>query len=500
MAADHTIDPKGMICIIGAALVALFMGAMDALIMSASMPTIVADLGGMHLYSWVYSAYFLARAVSLPIFGKMADLFKTKTLFLFSIGLFLASSIAAGVAPTMGFLVAARVFQGIGAGGNFALVYIVLSDVAPPGKRAKTLSLASFIWGIASILGPTLGGVIVSYFSWRWIFFINVPLGILSLSGIGFFLKEIRARKKTVHLDIAGVTALTGFILCLLTIFIAGGRAYGWGSTEIMMLTAATMVFGFGFFVAEKRAKDPILDLEFFKIRGFAFGNGAVFFSSFAIFPLFAYAPLFIQGALGKRPMQVGLAMLSLSLGWSVGSLALGQMLRRSGKKTAAVAGALFMAAAGAATLTFHRETSMSTCFFVFLIMGLGMGFVTLATLLVVQGSLLIEDLGVATTSHQFARTLGGTVGIGICGGVVTSRLEAVTGGLPPGLLSKLGQGTENLFRPEFLALVGGDVKVILQNAVVDGMSVVFWIVLAASFLCLFSGLFLPNRLDTGGS
>jgi MFS family permease len=173
--------------IIGAALLALFLGALDSLVMSAAMPTIITDLGGLHLYAWVYSAYFLARAVSLPVFGKLSDLFATGKLFLFSIGLFVIGSVAAGASPSMGFLVAARVFQGIGAGGIFALVYVVLSDVAPPGARAKTLSLASSVWGISSLIGPTLGGFIVTFFSWRWIFLMNLPLGILSLAGIFFF-------------------------------------------------------------------------------------------------------------------------------------------------------------------------------------------------------------------------------------------------------------------------------------------------------------------------
>ncbi|MCK4986652.1 MAG: MFS transporter, partial [Desulfobacterales bacterium] len=142
---------------------ALFLGALDALIMSAAMPTIVAELGSMHLYSWVYTTYFLARAVSLPIFGKLADLYKTRTLFLVSIGIFLIASVLAGLSSNMIFLIVFRVFQGIGAGGNFALVYIVLSDVSSPQSRGKTLSLASSIWGLASILGPTIGGFIVTY-------------------------------------------------------------------------------------------------------------------------------------------------------------------------------------------------------------------------------------------------------------------------------------------------------------------------------------------------
>ncbi len=500
MTTDQVIDAKRRMWIIGAALLALFLGAMDALIMSAAMPTIVAELGGMSLYAWVYSAYFLARAVALPIFGKLADLFETKKLFLFSIGLFLLSSIAAGSSPSMGFMVASRVFQGIGAGGNFALVYIVLADVAPPGKRAQTISLASSIWGIASVLGPTLGGLIVSYFSWRWIFYINVPLGILSLAGIAFFLIEFREKRRQVHLDFAGVACLSGFILGLLTVFIVGGRELAWSSTELILLVVVTVAFGLGFIISEKRAKDPILDLAFFRNRGFAFGNAAVFLSSFAIFSLFAYAPLFIQGALGKSPMQVGVAMLSLSLGWSIGSLLLGQAMQRLGAKRATLIGALCMAFGCGLTLSFTVNTSMLICFVAFQIVGLGMGFVTLSTLLVVQSCLLREDLGVATATHQLARTLGGTIGIGICGGMVTARLMnrvgALVDELPSILQAQVHENMERLFQPEFLADQTLEVRRVLQETVVDGTAAIFWLVLIATIGCLFCGLFLPHQHD----
>lgn len=500
VAAD--LHPRERNLIIGAALLALFLGALDALVMSAAMPTIVADLGGLQLYSWVYSAYFLARAVSLPIFGKLADLYNTKRLFLFSIGLFLLASVAAGAAPDMQVLVAARIFQGIGAGGNFALVYIVLADIASPANRGRTQSLASSIWGIASVLGPTLGGVIVTYFSWRWIFFINVPLGLLSLAGIGFWLRELRAKRRQVDLDFAGVATLTTTILALLSAFLLGGRTYPWASAPIAGLLLLTVLSGVGFYFVEKRARDPILSIRFFAIRGFSVGNGAVFLSSFAIFSLFAYAPLFIQGALGQSPMQVGAAMLSLSLGWSAGSLFLGQVVHRLGHKAAAVLGAVLLAAGCGLTLGFDAGTGMAACFWVFLLVGLGMGFVTLATLLVVQGSVGLEDLGVATASNQFARTLGGTVGVGISGSFVAAKMSAAaaqweaggTARFSAAVRESLADHSESLLRPEIQALLPPEMRQQLVQAVVDGVGWVFVTVLVASLLCLALCLLLPGR------
>lgn len=481
--------------IICAALIALFLGAMDALVMSAAMPTIVAELGSIHLYAWVYSAYFLARAISLPIVGKLSDIYRTKTIFLVSIAIFLLASLAAGAAPSMIFLVAARVFQGIGAGGIFALVYIVLSDISLPGERGRTLSFASSIWGIASIIGPTLGGFIVTYFSWRWIFFINVPLALLCLVGIGRYLKSEPRRKAVAHLDYGGVISLSGFILCFLTIFIVGGREYAWGSAEILVLSFLSGCFAMFFYFAEKRAVDPVIDLRFFVERNFTCGNIATFFSSFAIFSLFAYAPLYIQGALGKTPMQVGVAMLSLSFGWSMGSLVLGRFVAGAGGKTASVAGSLLLIIAGVMMLFFTIETSIATCLLVFLLVGVGMGFVTLSTLLLVQGSLGSENLGVATSFHQFARTLGGTVGVGISGGIVTTRLinnlEISAVSVPPSVMEKLLDSLENIFRSEFQALLQPETGVVLYSAVAESMVAVYWIVLAASICCLMATILL---------
>ncbi len=504
---DRSLDSKRRLLIILSALMALFLGAMDALIMTAAMPTIVAELGGLHLYSWVYSAYLLARAVSLPVFGKLADLFNNKIIFMVSIGIFLLSSILAGLSPNMTFLIICRVFQGIGAGGNFALVYIVLADISPSDQRAKTMSYASSVWGIASVLGPTMGGFIVTYLSWRWIFFINVPLGLFSLVGIGMFLVEIREKRKEVSLDLPGVLTLSISILGLLTLFLVGGRDFPWLSLQVMSILVLTVVAGIGFIHCEKRAKDPILSLDFFQNRGFALGNICVFFSSFAIFAYFAFAPIFIQGAQGKSPMQVGIAMLSLSLGWSIGSIVLGQVSNRIGEKTAAIFGAVCLVAGCGLSLLFHRETSMAFSFCVFMVVGLGMGFVALSTLVVAQNAVDSENLGVATAAHQFTRTFGGTVGVGICGGLLMSRMTAAIdrmanataiGGLPQSLTGQAQRSFENLLRPEFQALLSEPARESLQLSIAASVQLVFWIALLISLFCLVACLLLPGVRTVG--
>ena len=488
--------------IIIAALLALFLGALDALIISAAMPSIVTDLGGLTLYSWVYSAYFLARAVSLPVFGKLADRYSTRRLFLFSITVFLLASMVAGAAPSMFILIGARAFQGIGSGGIFALVYIVLSDISPPGERGRTLSLASSVWGISSIIGPTLGGVIVTYFSWRWIFFLNVPLALASLFTMGRCLHDPARTLKTVRLDVAGITCLSGFILCFLTIFISGGRDYGWLSGQILGLGALSAIFAVLFIFIEQRAADPVLDLRFFTRPVFALGNGAAFCASFAIFSLFAYVPLFIEGALAKTPMQVGLTMLALSLGWSAGSLVLGRFIDGRGSRQAAVLGGLILVISSMAMLFFNPQTSMVVCFLVFLLAGLGMGFVTLSTLLLVQSDLANVNLGVATSFHQFSRTLGGTIGVGVCGGVVTTgllrNLQESSAMIPPAVMDLLHKSMENLFREEFRHMLNSQSASLISQAVSNAMSILFWIIFGATLLCLVCTVLLHKREPAG--
>jgi EmrB/QacA subfamily drug resistance transporter len=499
-----TLTSSQRLAVIGAALTALFLGALDALIIAAAMPTVIAELGGLELYSWVYSAYFLARAIALPMFGKLADLYQCRRLFLGSIGVFLLASMAAGCAWNMTSLILARVVQGVGAGGIFALVYIILADVALPATRGRTLSTASSVWGIASVLGPTLGGLLVTYGSWRWVFFINVPLGMVSLWGIGKYFTDTRPKKEQVTLDLLGVATLSTAILALLFALLLADRPYAWRSARVVGLLALSLVGLAAFIHTERKAPDPILSIGFFKNRGFATGNAAVFLSSFAIFALFAFAPLFIQGVQGKSPLQVGVAMVSLSLGWSSGSLVLGRFIDRVGYKPCAIAGALGLILGCAMTLTFTAASPLWFSFATFFVIGTGMGFVALATLLVVQSWLDPQDLGVATASNQFARTLGGTVGVGVCGSFIAARFSDLSAairnaGLLDRLPANLAQGglgqVEGLLRPEIQALIPPGLMRMLRETVSQGTRAVFWTVGLAALLCLAACLLIPRRM-----
>jgi EmrB/QacA subfamily drug resistance transporter len=492
---------KDRILVVSAALMALFLGALDTLVMGAAMPTIVADMGGLELYSWVFSVYLLSRAVTLPIFGKLADLYSGKHLFGFAIAIFLAGSLVAGVSTSMVQLIVARVLQGVGAGAAFALVYILLADIAAPEKRGKMMSIASFVWGLASVLGPPMGGFIVNYWSWRWIFFINLPLGCLSFLGIYLYFKETRIKKRRVALDLFGAATLTSTVLSLLTVFLMTGNHYRWLSPPIFGLLAISLAGGVAFYYAEKHAADPILSIDFLGRSGFSSGNAAAFFSSFAIFSLSAFSPLFIQSALGKSPAEMGVAMIPLSLAWSGGALLCGQTAHRVKKRHYAVAGALFMLTGSGLALSGAPSIWLFST--ALALAGVGMGFVSIASLLIVQDSLKTENLGAATASQQFARTLGGTIGVGISGSLLNARFigklseTGLVGNLPPGIGEQIRQNIEQIFRPDIQSLIPVDALKTLQETVGRGVSMVFWASTAASLLCLIFCLLLPRRTGT---
>lgn len=489
--------------IIFATLLSLFLSALDTLVMGAAMPTIVAELGGLHLYSWVFSSYMLSRAVALPVFGKLADLYPNRILYGISVVVFLVGSILAGISRSMAQLTVFRVVQGIGAGGIFALVYIVLADISRPEDRGKMMSQASLVWGIASVLGPTCGGFIVAYFSWRWIFFINIPLGLVSLWGIVEFLKETRDKRSKVVIDYAGICLMTTAILSLLTMFLVAGKDYPWDSPHVIGLFMLAAVSGCGFYAVEKRAVEPLLPIEFFKVPAFSAGNAAVLMSSFSVFSLSAFTPLFVQSAMGRTPVALGVAMLFLSLGWSVGALICGRTVRQGGEKQFALAGSLLLILGCILMVRFSSATTLAACSTALALAGAGMGFVSISTLLIVQNSIGPAHLGVATSSHQFTRTLGGTVGVGVCGSLMTadfsSRLDVLAesfghAGLTAAVSAQIRRNYENFFKPDVQALLSPELRYLLYESLGQGVITVFWIALAAAGACLMLSFLLPGN------
>jgi len=494
------LSPRTKLFVLIAALLAVFLGALDALVIGTAMPTIVADLGGLELYSWVFSGYMLTRTISLPLFGKLSDLYGSKKLFLAAVSIFLLGSAGAGLASNMPQLIATRAIQGFGAGGNFAVAYTVVAEVSPPETRGKMMGLISFVWGVASVLGPILGGFIVTYLAWPWVFYINLPIGGLAMLAILTYFHETRQKKSEASIDYLGSFALSVCILSVLFIFLRASGAASWHSPEIVGLSVVVFLAGLLFYLAEKRAKEPLLPLQFLTIRSFVLANGAAFFSSFAIFSLIAFLPLFIQVSMGKRPAEVGAIMVPLSLGWSAGALFCGQMVSWIGEKRASVGGAMLMLLTTLMTLTFSAATGIVYFSIVTCAIGTGMGFVSVATLLTVQNSLSESDLGLATSSQQFARTLGGTIGIGMSGGVLFYKLhnslvaftQQDSARLSAEMAAEISRNMQKFLRPELQGQFPEAARQAVQQAIAQGVEAVFWLALAVCLVSLIVCAMLP--------
>jgi len=494
---------KSRVLVLIAALLAVFLGALDALIIGAAMPTIISDLGGLELYSWVFSSYMLTRTIALPLFGKLADLYSSKKLFVFAVGTFLMGSLLAGMVDSIPQLVFLRTLQGIGAGVNFALAYIVVSEVSSPAERGRMMGLISFVWGVSSVLGPIAGGFIVTYVTWPWVFYINLPVGGVAIFFILRYFQESRQKKSEASVDYLGGLALTTSILALLFAFLLLGEAHLWYSPVLIALFVLSASAGGLFWYAEKRASEPILPLHFLLTPGFTLPNGAAFCSSFAIFSLLAFLPLFIQGTLGRSAAELGFVMVPLSLGWSAGALVCGLVVNRLGEKVSAVLGAVLMSISIALTLTFHSHTGLFYFSIVVCPIGVGMGFVSVSTLLKVQNSLQETDLGVATSSQQFARTLGGTIGIGFSGALVSHYIDKSISNLmnsplrseiPPDMAAQLSQNLQEFLRPEIVESLSSSAITAIRASIGKGVEAVFWTALLVSFLSIIMCKLMPER------
>jgi Na+/melibiose symporter-like transporter len=331
----------------------------------------------------------------------------------------------------------------------------------------------------------------------------NLPLGLLALAGVALYLSDSGEKKQKTSIDVLGALSLTIAVTALLSAFLMAGRDYHWLSIQTAALFFLFLAAGALFCHAERKAEEPILPLEFFWRRQFSLANGSAFFSSFAIFSLSAFGPLFIQEVLGKGPAELGLAMIPLSLGWSAGAMLCGILVSSANEKGFSVWGSFLLVLASGLALIFSTPSTPVIVFSGFLALaGVGMGFVSVPTLLLVQKSLTADDLGVATSSQQFSRTLGGTIGIGISGGLVAASVEKNLGfllaspmkdAIAPSFLEHLSVNAEGLFNPAVVSQLAPQVQQALHTAIGGGVKVVFCAALTAAMVSLVLCLFLPS-------
>jgi EmrB/QacA subfamily drug resistance transporter len=432
--------PGNILVSIGALLLGMLLAALDQTIVSTALPTIVSELGGMDHLSWVVTAYLLAATAATPLWGKLGDQYGRKRLFQTAIVIFLVGSALCGAAQDMSQLIAFRALQGLGGGGLMVLSMAIVGDIVSPRERGRYQGLFGAVFGATSVLGPLLGGLFTEHLSWRWVFYVNLPVGVVALAVIATVLRI--PRKSTPHvIDYLGTFLIASVATCLVLVASLGGTTWGWGSPQIVGLAVLGVVLAVAFVAVERRAAEPVLPLKLFRIRTFTLSAVISFIVGFAMFGAMTYLPTFLQVVQGVSPTMSGVHMLPMVLGLLLSSTLSGQIVSRTGRwKVFPVAGT------GVTTLGLlflhqldeHSSTAeMSGFFFVF---GLGLGLVMQVLVLIVQNAVSYEDLGVATSGATFFRSIGASFGVAIFGTVFANRLgdklaDALSGAqLPPGV------------------------------------------------------------------
>ncbi|MEU2877905.1 DHA2 family efflux MFS transporter permease subunit [Streptomyces sp. NPDC007070] len=425
---------------IGALLLGMLLAALDQTIVSTALPTIVSDLGGLEHLSWVVTAYLLASTAATPLWGKLGDQYGRKKLFQTAIVIFLIGSALCGMAQNMPQLIAFRALQGLGGGGLMVLSMAIVGDVVSPRERGRYQGLFGAVFGATSVLGPLLGGLFTEHLSWRWVFYVNLPVGVIALAVIAAALHIPRKAQHHV-IDYLGTLLIASVATCLVLVASLGGTTWGWGSPQIIGLAVLGVVLAVAFVAVERRAAEPVLPLKLFRIRTFSLSAVISFIVGFAMFGAMTYLPTFLQVVHGISPTLSGVHMLPMVVGMLLASTGSGQIVSRTGRwKVFPVAGT---AVTTIGLLLLHRldehssTAEMSGYFFVF---GLGLGLVMQVLVLIVQNAVSYEDLGVATSGATFFRSIGASFGVAIFGTVFASRLAdklaaALKGAaLPPGV------------------------------------------------------------------
>ncbi|MFG1921918.1 MDR family MFS transporter [Cryptosporangium sp. NPDC048952] len=396
--------------------------ALDSTILATAVPSIVSDVGGFNEFPWLFSIYLLAQAVTVPIYGKLADLFGRKPVILFGIAMFLISSILCGFAWSMGALIVFRLVQGLGAGAIMPMTITIAGDLYTTEERAVIQGYMASIWGMAAVVGPTLGGVFSEYVSWRWIFFVNVPLCLIAATMVlrNFSERVERTRPK---IDYTGAALLTGGLTLLILALLEGGERWAWGSPAGLGTVAVGVALLVVFVLVERRVDEPVLPLWVFR-RRLLVTSGLVSLTLGAVlFGLTSYVPTYVQEALGHGPLVAGFALATLTIGWPIAASRSGKIYLRYGFRVCALIGTTIILAGTALLLLLDEHSSVwfvAACCFV---IGGGMGLTASPTLIAAQSSVGWHERGVVTANNLFLRSMGSAVGTAAFGALVNAVL-----------------------------------------------------------------------------
>lgn len=486
---------KGLGLIIIALMLGMLLAALDQTIVSTALPTIVSDLGGLEQLSWVVTGYMLASTVSTPLWGKLGDQYGRKSLFLAAIVIFLVGSALCGLSQTMGQLILFRSLQGLGGGGLMVLAQAIVADVVPVRERGRYQGFFGAVFAVSSVIGPLLGGLFVDHLSWHWVFYINLPIGVVAMIVIAAVLPGKGERTKH-KIDYAGIVLLGGATSCLVLMTTWGGTTYPWSDPIIIGLIAAAVCMIGLWALVESRAKEPVLPLRLFKLRVFNMSSAVGFVVGFGMFGALTYLPLFMQVVYGVTATMSGLHLLPMMVGMLGMSIISGQLIAKTGKYriypilgTAIATVGMFLLS----TLTEHSSTlTMGIYLFV---LGSGLGLVMQVLVIVVQNAVGYEDLGVATSGATFFRSIGGSFGVAVLGSVFTSRLDddltevVATTPMPPGFDPARVQAD-----PTVIQTLPQDLQADFLHVYADAISTVFAVSTPIVFVAFVLSWFIPEE------
>jgi EmrB/QacA subfamily drug resistance transporter len=509
--ARPTLTHRQILLLMSGLLTGMLLAALDQTIVGTALPTIVGQLGGINHYSWVVTAYLLASTASTPLYGKMADLYGRRPVFLFSIGTFLVGSLLAGMSQNMIQLIITRGIQGVGAGGLMTLAFTIISDVVSPRERGRYQGLFGAVFGLSSVAGPLAGGYFAET-NWRWIFYINVPLAILAIVICYRVMRLIPFKRREHAIDWLGAGLLVAGVSCLLLALSWGGNQYPWGSPLIIGLFVAGGVLAVLFILQEARVSEPILPLRLFARRTFVLANAASFVLGLVMFGSIIFFPLYLQIVKGASPTASGLLMLPMMAGIIVTSVLSGRAMSRIGRyKWFPVAGSVVLVAGMLLFTRLQVDTSLWVAFIYMVVIGVGLGLCMQSLILAVQNAVEPRDLGAGTSAATFFRSLGGSFGVAILGAVLSSRLTSgLAARLPPAIaqlppaqaaaVQAGGGGKISINEPSKILALPGPIRTAIQDALVNSLHTVFLVAGLIAILAVVVTVALPNHELRGGA
>jgi EmrB/QacA subfamily drug resistance transporter len=466
---------RQIMVIMSGLMLGMLLAALDQTIVATALPTIVGDLGGLNHLSWVVTAYLVASTVTTPLYGKFSDIYGRKRTFQFAIVVFLFGSALAGLSQSMIELIAFRGLQGIGAGGLMTLAMTIIGDVVPPRQRGRYQGYMGAVFALASVIGPLLGGFFVDQLSWRWVFYVNIPVGAVALVVTSTVL-DLPYTRMVHRIDYAGTVLLVSAVGSILLAVTWGGTQYAWGSPIIITLAVVGAILLAAFVTVERRAAEPVLPLHLFRNRVFAVSTATMFIVGLAMFGGIIYLPLFLQVVGRKSATSAGLLLLPLILGIVFTSIVSGRVISRTGRyKAFPVVGMLVMSLGLYLLSTMGPTTTEVSAGVYMIVLGLGLGMVMQVLVLAVQNAVERRDLGTATGAATFLRSMGGSFGVALFGAVLSNRLatnlaDMLPGGhLPAGVSESTLRGS-----PKVILSLPPDVRGIVIDAFARSIDTVF--------------------------